>query len=93
MLLFNHSYCDSKMHCFTKQQRQGGPRYQSRTLIGNWSEEADQFAEQMQTYLEQKRAGTLQTDMYVGVSCCSSPSSTPYRTATAAVPHGKLQIA
>jgi hypothetical protein len=50
------------MHTFTKQQRQGGPKYQSRTLIGNWSEELDQYASTMKSFLEQRRAGTLKTD-------------------------------
>jgi hypothetical protein len=51
------------MHIFTKQQRQGGPRFQSRTLVGNWSEELDQYAANMKASLEQRRAGTLKTDM------------------------------
>jgi hypothetical protein len=52
------------MHIFTKQQRQGGPRFQSRTLVGNWSEELDQYAANMKAFLEQRRVGTLKTDMY-----------------------------
>jgi hypothetical protein len=51
------------MHTFTKQQRQGGQRYQSKTLIGNWSEELDQYAANMKAFLESRRAGTLKTDM------------------------------
>jgi hypothetical protein len=50
------------MHTFTKQQRQGGARYQPRTLVGNWSEELSQYAANMHAFLESKRAGTLQMD-------------------------------
>lgn len=32
-------------------------------IPGNWSEELDQYAANMKAFLEQKRAGTLKTDM------------------------------
>lgn len=50
------------MHTFTRQQRQGGPKYQSRTLIGNWNEELTAYAENMKAFIEQKRNGTLKLD-------------------------------
>lgn len=63
------------MHTFTKQQRQGGPKYQSRTLIGNWSEELDQYASTMKSFLEQRRAGTLKTDRCTLCMLCGACTS------------------
>lgn len=51
------------MHTFTKQQRQGGPKYQSRTLVGNWSEELENYASNMRTFLASRAAGTTKTDL------------------------------
>jgi hypothetical protein len=51
------------MHSFTKQQREGGGRYQSRTLVGNWSEELSAYAHNMDAFLDARRGGTLRTDL------------------------------
>eukprot|EP00879_Flechtneria_rotunda_P021613 GHRR01022780.1.p1 GENE.GHRR01022780.1~~GHRR01022780.1.p1 ORF type:complete len:394 (+),score=136.20 GHRR01022780.1:107-1288(+) len=52
------------MHTFTKQQRQGGAKYQPRTLVGNWSEEVNLQRSALQEFLQQKQAGALKVDRF-----------------------------
>jgi len=44
---------------FTPQQRQGGPAYGRKTLVGNWSEDLDAEEYEFKDYMRKKDTNTL----------------------------------
>lgn len=44
---------------FTPQQLSGGPKFSSKTRVGNWSEDHDLDIHAQREYLDKKDKGTL----------------------------------
>ena len=51
---------------FTVQQTQGGPRYSSKVLIGNWSEDVDLEQVRFKDYLKKRETGGLSVQQVQG---------------------------
>lgn len=73
------------MHTFTKQQRQGGVKYASRTLVGNWSEDLDLQAASLTQFLQKKETGALKVDRYDTCADGLQPRDSSTHNSTAAV--------
>merc|ERR1712086_842141 len=50
---------DDMADLFTPQQRQGGPAYQHKCLIGNWSEDQEAEEHVFKDYMKKKDTNTL----------------------------------
>ena len=49
---------------YTKQQRQGGSRYGTGTLIGNWNEDVELQGSELKDFLTRQSNGMLRTERY-----------------------------
>jgi hypothetical protein len=50
------------MQQYTRQQREGGVRYGTRTLVGNWNEELEAHSTTLKNFVSKQETGTLKLD-------------------------------